>query len=323
MTGRNRKAFTLIELVVVVVIIGTIIGLLVPALLGARESSRRTQCTNNQKQLATAIIDYDTAKKHLPGYANQVAGAAVSWVVTALPYLERNDLWQLWQSGTPPPNPPRLNVLVCPDDFPPSTVRAPLSYVVDAGVYGGPSSPPPGIPASKPPQSSLPLSASDTNMDVPGVVLPPNPTATPPSPGGLGIFRNYTGTTPDPQVSLSDVRSPSNTVMLSEKPFVRMPARQWTDPGGSPYGHFYFSWPNYPPLALPVEQPDSSYITPTNSAPLPNTVIARPFIVTAANIEYWPPLASVHPGITIVTFCDGHVQAVPNDTPCSTYSAVP
>ncbi|MEX2171737.1 MAG: DUF1559 domain-containing protein [Pirellulales bacterium] len=94
MPATNRPmrsaAFTLVELLVVVAIIGILIALLLPAVQAAREAARRSQCANHLKQLATANHTHLAAKKHFPtgGHLCEVSG----FYTDLLPYIEEETL---------------------------------------------------------------------------------------------------------------------------------------------------------------------------------------------------------------------------------------
>jgi prepilin-type N-terminal cleavage/methylation domain-containing protein len=82
-----RAAFTLVELLAVIAIIGLLLALLVPAVQTAREAARRATCANNLGQLGKAIQIYETANGHFPPGA--VGNSAYSWIVAILPQLEQ------------------------------------------------------------------------------------------------------------------------------------------------------------------------------------------------------------------------------------------
>jgi prepilin-type N-terminal cleavage/methylation domain-containing protein/prepilin-type processing-associated H-X9-DG protein len=103
---RKCRGFTLIELLVVIAIIAVLIALLLPAVQAAREAARRIQCTNNMKQLALALHNYNSAVGSLPvgidntsQYAGQAPpGSLATWTAWSaqsllLPYVEQRPLY--------------------------------------------------------------------------------------------------------------------------------------------------------------------------------------------------------------------------------------
>ncbi len=87
----TRSGFTLVELLVVIAIIGILVALLLPAIQAAREAARRSQCSNNLRQLALGLHNYESAHKVLPPSAISPNGA--SWVMLMLPFIEQQALY--------------------------------------------------------------------------------------------------------------------------------------------------------------------------------------------------------------------------------------
>ena len=103
-----RRAFTLVELLAVIAIIGVLVGLLLPAVQAARESARASACQNNLKQIGLALNNHHDARSFLPaGVRLPPVGYTASWVTKTtrttapgwgwaamlLPYMERDDLY--------------------------------------------------------------------------------------------------------------------------------------------------------------------------------------------------------------------------------------
>src|SRR5262249_46640621 len=94
--SRQAKGFTLVELLVVIAIIGILIGLLLPAVQAAREAARRTQCTNNLKQLGIAIQNFHDTNGVLPTSFRPPASGAprLAMLTFVLPFMEGGNLVQ-------------------------------------------------------------------------------------------------------------------------------------------------------------------------------------------------------------------------------------
>ncbi|MBI5761828.1 MAG: DUF1559 domain-containing protein [Planctomycetales bacterium] len=94
-----RRAFTLVELLVVMAVIGILMAILLPAVQQAREASRRTQCRNNLKQFGVALHTYHGSFLAFPpGSVRRVVGVTapipwqtnqLSWITRTLPYLDQ------------------------------------------------------------------------------------------------------------------------------------------------------------------------------------------------------------------------------------------
>jgi prepilin-type N-terminal cleavage/methylation domain-containing protein/prepilin-type processing-associated H-X9-DG protein len=97
--GCHPHAFTLVELLVVIAIIGTLVGLLLPAVQAARESARRSTCSNNLKQITLALNVFHDGKQQFPTgvLAPSNMGSAfnqrISWMLQLLPFVEEAGLY--------------------------------------------------------------------------------------------------------------------------------------------------------------------------------------------------------------------------------------
>ncbi|HEV3416535.1 MAG TPA: DUF1559 domain-containing protein [Pirellulales bacterium] len=141
---RARRAFTLVELLVVITIIGILMSLLLPAVQSAREAARKLQCANNIKNLGLALLNYHTSFGAFPassvwktGWVPNKGGnldltnidkpnnnqLAETWVITILPQIEQQNLRNSFDLTNPIPNAANANargtvlsIMLCPSD---------------------------------------------------------------------------------------------------------------------------------------------------------------------------------------------------------------
>lgn len=144
---RTRPGFTLVELLVVIAIIGVLVALLLPAVQAAREAARRTQCSNNLKQISIAVHNYhDTCGSLPPGQPNTISGSSAFAAI--LPFMEQGNLYDQYDFTKPHTDPAneavvaqRIKAFICPScvfarqvpDLECESNRAPGTYAFNAG----------------------------------------------------------------------------------------------------------------------------------------------------------------------------------------------
>ncbi|MHB8898545.1 MAG: DUF1559 domain-containing protein [Thermoguttaceae bacterium] len=159
--GQGRTAgFTLVELLVVIAIIGILIALLLPAVQAAREAARRSQCTNNLKQMGLACQNFADIKKkfpdashqaefHVQGNVDDYGGMRDRWsyITVLLPFMEQGPLYDEFMANHLGKTAPwatnnltttKIGTILCPSDGEGNTrnnQRARTSYHCNRGDY--------------------------------------------------------------------------------------------------------------------------------------------------------------------------------------------
>jgi prepilin-type N-terminal cleavage/methylation domain-containing protein/prepilin-type processing-associated H-X9-DG protein len=137
-----RRAFTLVELLVVIAVIGILVALLLPAVQAAREAARRMSCTSNLRQIGVALHNYHDAWGNFPPARNPWP-LVHSPLARVLPYVEQENLQRLVDYKQPLSAPANvtasqtlLKLYICPSDGQPrvgTSLDGATNYVANVG----------------------------------------------------------------------------------------------------------------------------------------------------------------------------------------------
>jgi prepilin-type N-terminal cleavage/methylation domain-containing protein/prepilin-type processing-associated H-X9-DG protein len=312
--GRSR-AFTLIELLVVIAIIAVLIALLLPAVQSAREAARRTQCTNNLKQIGLGIANYESStgaivsgylsvtgplrSSGVPGFNPDPEsgdnGPGWGWLAMLLPQIEQAPLYAA------------INV-----DLPTWVVENRTITLVTVNVFNCPSANNPTPTCTMVGANGSPLPVANTefaranyqyNQGWNDSGIPASVSQEDAVRGCNGpIFRNsritYAGVTD----------GLSNTVFAGEKtPYLADASWVGTIPG---YRHFaYNAFASAGTGGLGVNYDYPSSILSTHSGP---SLYESPVVIHPPNspLGHTDEMYSLHPGGSNVLMGDGSVRFI-------------
>lgn len=142
--------FTVVELLVVIAIIGVLVALLIPAVQAARESSRRTACQNNLRQVAVGLTSFEAAKGKWPagkmwsGSPTLPSSFAMAWSSFLLEYIEQQSLHDAINFTVPFTDPANLPattqvipIYLCPSTSRVEEHRSPNGHLFNLGSVPG------------------------------------------------------------------------------------------------------------------------------------------------------------------------------------------
>lgn len=261
--------FTLIELLVVIAIISVLMAMLLPAVQQAREAARRTQCSNNLKQIGLAFHSYHDVALKFPN--TEVGGsgtlAKASAFAAILPYIDQGNNWKLYNFSLGNSDPANLQVV---------SQKIP-TYLCPSGIL----------------RRNVPISGCDANDRAPGTYALSTGSGDAWGPEGGGpphngaIISGKSGTT-----SLAEIRDGTSKTLLAGESAWNFPDYVFTSGpcNGQPrWGFTYWSSP-YPLATAFTTQP------PFNPKKMDGD---------SSRLSHF---RSDHPGVVNFVFCDGSVR---------------
>jgi prepilin-type N-terminal cleavage/methylation domain-containing protein/prepilin-type processing-associated H-X9-DG protein len=290
----SRGGFTLVELLVVIAIIGILIGLLLPAINAARESARRTSCTNNIKQIGLSLINYHDELGALPpGYRSSQkyndgstdTSPGWGWSAYILPYMEERAASKAINFNLPVESSQnaiaiqsRIKTYLCPSDQPPAGAFAVTDGLSKTLAQAAPS--------------SYAACCGSDDSDTTDLT-------------GSGIFYRNS------KVRMADITDgTSHTIMVGE--------RAWVYAEGI--------WAGAISSGVIMRGPmNTNPGSPSGSAPAPTLVLSHNHLITCTNDSDGglDDFSSTHPGGANFVYADGSVHyiiSIPGDNSDGSYT---
>ena len=312
---RGHAAFTLVELLVVIAIIGILIALLLPAVQAAREAARRSQCTNNLKQIGVGLHIFENTHRSFPSSFGGSQGTDWSAQARILPFLEQValhdsiDFDQPYTAATLPDGSPlatfRVPTYLCPSEANDEVrlssgvpVHYPLNYAMNLGTWFvyGPTNQQGGDGAFRPYRRLKPRDMLDGLSNT--LAAAEVKTYTP-------YFRNAAHNSPTMPVVADDACSLGGDFKSSSG------HTEWVDGRAHQTGFTTVFAPN---TRVPCVQSGQEYDIDWTNQQEGNSPTAPTFAAVTAR--------SHHPGIVNSLLVDGSVRAIPETVELSVWRAL-
>jgi prepilin-type N-terminal cleavage/methylation domain-containing protein len=310
MQGRRLafRGFTIVELLVVVAIIGTLVALLLPAVQSTREAARRGSCQNNLRQIGIGFHNYEAARGFFPTTVNISGGARHYWVAQILPYMEENPLSSIYDYS-----------VAFSDVKNQTAVQYPLPFLRCASTPGGPIADPKfktGTPSWGSVGSDYAGSAGVASAQWSGYILYPEPVRSD------GFFNGSIKSVGGRGLGVKDVvDGTSQTLAVFEsagRPQVWYSGRMVPGSGlVSSSSSLYVGisgWPNINAFAVRGYTIDLSQSSPTSQYSNPG-----PRMVNGCN---YYSVYSFHPGGAAVMMVDGSTRFMADTVTCDTVASL-